>query len=730
MRKFYTAVVNNRKKILVIFIVLALICSVLQNLVGVNYEMADYLPDDTPSTVAIDVMEEEFDGGIPNARVMIKDVSIYEALEYKERLKNVDGVMGVMWLDDAIDIYQPIETADAETVETYYKDGNALFNVTIDKAALVETVDNIRAVIGDNNAMAGDGVSTAVATTSTVSEINVIVVFAILVVIAVLVLTTSSWIEPAVIMLGLGVAIMINNGTNLIFGEISFITNAAGAILQLAVSLDYSVFLIHRFEECVETEIDPKRAMVNALCRSTSSILSSGLTTVIGFMALIFMRFGIGPDLGLALAKGVAISLITVFTFMPALILTVYPLMKKTHHEKLFLMLKNALQRKKSNNKQGSDEPAGPDNTEAVASTERQKEKFTLGHLVTKIMIPMVCIFAIVMVPSYLASGENFFYYGSSKIFDVDTKLGRDTAEIESVFGKNDTYVILVPKGDLEKEQMLSDSLHEIPKIKSIISYVDTVGAEIPYEYLDKETLSQLVSDNYSRFVITAEIDYEGEETFELVEQVRAVTDAYYPGAYYMAGEGVSTYDLMDTITSDMLKVNLIAIAAVFVVLLITTKSLSLPLILVLAIETAIWVNMAIPYFAGSDVFYIAYLIISSIQLGATVDYAILFTDTYMEFRRETDKKMSIIKTVSKVTVSLLTSGSVLSVVGFLLAGLSSHGILSQLGLLLGRGTLLSLGTVFFVLPGLLYLLDGVIKHTTLKCNFADNKSEEIGNEN
>ncbi|MGN0808136.1 MAG: RND family transporter [Candidatus Coproplasma sp.] len=742
MQKFYSRLLKHPVVIIVIFAVLAVVCAVLQNLVGVNYDMTDYLPKDSPSTVAIEVMEEEFDGGIPNARIMVKNVSIAEALEYKEKIKNVDGVTDVTWLDDAADVYQPLETLDSEMVETYYKDNAAIFSVTMDESRLVETVDAIRSVIGDDNAMAGNGVSTAVATTNTVNEINIIVIFAILVVIIVLILTTTSWVDPAVILLGLGVAIMINNGTNLIFGTISFITNAAGAILQLAVSLDYSVFLMHRFDECLKKEPDPKQAMVNALCRSTPSILSSGLTTVIGFLALVFMRFGIGPDLGLALAKGIAISLITVFVFMPALILKTYPLMKKTHHESIFTMIKNACKKKK-NKKHKKDKADGvfgeygavgtdtvTEETTPPSGKVRTAKKFTFGTFVTKIMIPMVCVFLIVMIPSYLASNQNSFLYGSSEIFGAETQTGREADEIEQVFGKSDTYVILVPRGDLEREQQLSDALHEIPEVKSVISYVDTVGAEIPYEYLDKDTLSQLVSENYSRFVLTVEVDYEGDATFALVKNLRSTTGEYY-NTYHLAGEGVSTYDLMDTITADMIKVNLIAIASVFVVLLLTMKSLSLPVILVLAIETAIWVNMAIPYFAGAPMFYLAYLIVSSIQLGATVDYAILFTDTYMEYRRETGKKETIEKTVPKVTVSLLTSGTVLAVVGFLLAGISSHGILSQLGLLIGRGTLLSLGTVFFVLPGMLYLLDWVIKHTTLKCKFKDvKKSEVIINEN
>lgn len=693
MKKFYGWIVNNPKKILVIFVILAVCGAILQNLVEVNYDMKDYLPADSSSTVSIDLMNKEFDGGIPNARVMIKNVTVAEALEYKEQLENCEGVEAVLWLDDAVSIYEPLEMADRDTVETYYKDNAALFTVTVDADDKVATVERIRRIIGDGNAMSGDAVSTAIATTGTVSEISKISVFAVLAVVVILLITTTSWLEPFVVMAGLGIAILINSGSNLIFGEISFVTNAAGAILQLAVSLDYSVFLLHRYEECLAVNTDRRSAMVDALCKSTASILSSGLTTVIGFLALVFMRFGIGPDLGLALAKGIAISLITVFVFMPALILTVYPLIRKTRHKKLMPGFRG------------------------------------FGRFVRRVMIPMVCIFVIAAIPFYMASNSNSFYYGSSKIYGEETQLGRDTAAIEEIFGKNDTYVVLVPNGDIEAEQGLSDALHDIPEVKSVISYVDTVGAEIPKEYLDEETLAQLVSDNYSRMVLAVETDYEGRETFDLVERLRDTANEYYPGTYYLAGEGVSTYDLMDTITADTLKVNLIAIGAVFVILLLTMKSLTLPFILVFAIEAAIWINMGIPYFAGSTVQYIAYLIISSIQLGATVDYAILFTDRYLEYRHTMTKKKAVAETVSSVTTSILTSGTVLSLVGFLLSAISTHGILSQLGLFLGRGTLLSMTSVFFVLPGLLYLFDGLIRHTTLKLHLYDPRKEKRSNE-
>lgn len=673
MKKFYMSLVNHRKTMVMIFTMVFVVCLLLGNLVEVNYDINDYLPESSPSTVSLELMQEEFDGGIPNARIMISDVTIPEALEYKEKLEAVDGVTAVTWLDDVVSIFVPLSTLDTDTLETYYKDNNALFTVTIEEDRRIEAVSSIRELIGEDNAMTGSAVSTAISTTETVLEINKISIFTVLFVLVVLVMTTNSWMEPLIVLIGLGLAIVINNGTNLIFGEISFVTNAAGSILQLAVSLDYSVFLLHRFEECRQENPDVKAAMTEALCKSTSSILSSGLTTVIGFLALVLMQFRLGPDLGLALAKGVAISLITVFVFMPSFILLTYKWLDKTRHKDLL-------------------------------------PKFDLfGKSVQKMTIPMVCIFVILIIPAYLASNANDYYYGSSNIFGSETQLGSDTALIESVFGKSDTYVLMVPAGDTATETELSQELNNLPQVTSIISYVDLAGAEIPLEYLDENTLSQLISKNYSRMVLSVDVPYEGEETFALVEQVRNIAQKYYSDTYYLAGEGVSTYDLMETVTNDMVKVNLMAIAAVFIVLLLSLRSISLPIVLVLSIETAIWINLSIPYFMDTTIFYIAYLIISSIQLGATVDYAILMTDQYKENREMMNKKAAVIQTISDVTVSILTSGSVLTVVGLLLGYITTNQLLGQLGIFIGRGAILSLIIVLFVLPGLLYLFDPLI---------------------
>ena len=670
MRKFYIKVVRHRKLILALFLATAVVCFFLKGMVSVNYDMTDYLPQDKPSSVALDTMKEEFDQGVPNARVMIKDVSVPEALKYKEKIKKVDGVTSVAWLDDAADLEEPLSSLDQSTVETYYKDNNALMSIAIEDEKRLDAVSAIRKIIGDDNDMTGSAVSAAYATKNTVHEIRKISGIAVAFVLLVLLLTTMSRAEPFLILIGIGVAIIINAGTNLVFGEISFVSNAAGSILQLAVSLDYSVFLIHRFTECRREFEDPEEAMVEALCRSTNSIASSGMTTVIGFLALVTMEFDLGVDIGLVLTKGIAISLITVFVFTPGLVLLTYKLIDKTVHRSLLPSFKG------------------------------------FGRFVQRITIPAVCIFALVIGPAFHFYNQNDFYFGSSHIFGEGTLYGDETQEIKDSFGQSDSYVLMVPKGSTAKETDLSQKLQRIPQVKSILSFVDNAGAEVPPEYLDPGMLSKLESNKYSRMVLTVDAAYEGTKTFDLVKKIRKIAQEYYPDKYLLAGEGVSTCDLKDTVTGDMKRVNFIAIGAVFLVLLMMMRKTLLPVILVLSIETAIWINLSIPALSGSTVFYIAYLIISSIQLGATVDYAILMTDRYRENRDSQEKKDAVVQTIAQVLPSILTSGSALAMVGYLLGYISTNGLLAQLGVFIGRGALISLGVVVFVLPGMLYIFD------------------------
>ena len=688
MENIFRKIVNHKKTIVGTFLIAVIKCFISGNFVSVNYDMNDYLPEDTKSTVSLDVMEEEFGGDVANARVMVSNLTVPEALEIKERLQNIDGVNDITWLDDVSNINAPLETLDDELVENYYKDNAALFTLTIDEDKREEAVHSIRELIGDDNAIAGSVVNTVVATEATTKEVSKIILFIIPICLIILAITTTSWFEPILFMITIGIAIVLNKGTNVLFGEISFVTNAAGNVLQLAVSMDYAIFLLHRFADFRKKGLAPEEAMVQASVNSVGSILSSGITTVIGFAALILMRFKIGPDMGIVMAKAIALSLITVLVLLPVLTLYCYRIIDKTEH-KAFL------------------------------------PKFDgFAKLVSKVMVPMALVFTLVIVPFYLAQSNNTFDYGSSKIFNESTQLGRDTALIEETFGKSNMLVLMVPKGDFATETKLSDELKEITQVSSIISYVDKAGAEVPMEYLDKETLSKLISENYSRMVINIKTDFEGDEAFSVIEDIRDIAKKYYGDSYLLAGESVSTYDLMDTVTADNVRVNFIAIGSIFLVLLIAFKSLLIPVILVLAIETAIWINLGIPYFAGNNLHYIAYLIISSIQLGATVDYAILLSNAYVENRRQYKKQEATLKTLSSVTLSILTSATILALSGLLLGVISTHGIISQLGDLISKGTVLSTIIVLFVIPGLLYLLDKPIQKTMYKCDFKNNEEE------
>ena len=308
MNKIAQKMLQHKKGIVALFAVLAVLCALLSRRVKVDYNMMHYLPKDAPSTIALDVMEEEYSAKTANCRIMIEDAAIPEALALKKQLQQVPGVSEVMWLDDYANVYAPLETLDGVTVESWYKEGNVLFTCYVDEDDLYSHLMDIRAVVGEDAAMSGEAVNTGMATESTTRELKMVMAIALPLVFLILLLTTTSWFEPVLFMATIGVAIVLNMGTNLAFGTISFVTNAAGSVLQLAVSMDYSIFLLHSFSRFRASGMDVQDAMSHAVKDSFSSVTSSALTTVIGFAALILMRFRIGPDMGVVMAKAIAVS--------------------------------------------------------------------------------------------------------------------------------------------------------------------------------------------------------------------------------------------------------------------------------------------------------------------------------------------------------------------------------------------------------------------------------------
>lgn len=679
------AILGHRKSVVAASSILAVLSIFFTMTVPVNYNMVDYLPSTANSTVAIGIMQEEFGGELPNARVMVEDVSVQEALDYKEKLMATPGITAVVWLDDMVGLdtlnTTPLEFLDASLTDDYYKDRNALYSVSIASAEEAETLTSIYNLIGENNAVSGDAVNTALTQTASVSEVVNAMAILLPIIIIILIFSTTSWLEPLLYLLTIGVAVLINMGTNVIFGEISFVTQTVSPILQLAVSLDYAIFLLHSFND-LRASHEPREAMRLAMKRALPSVAASAGTTVIGFLALAFMRFGIGADLGLNLVKGILLSFISVMVFLPALTLLCGKLIDKTKHRALIPSIK--------------------------------------GSGILKIKTPFLILAVIIVLPCFLAQSNTEFAYGTSGVA-ATPRATRDSAVIEEQFGKENALVLLVPRESAGKESELCDALSDIPHITGLLSYVTAVGASIPTEYVPQETVEQFYSSNYARIVLYTDISEEGEEAFMTVEAVLDTAAEYYE-TYYVAGQSATLYDMKNVVGADTGLVNLIAIIGILIVLLLTFKSISIPIILLFTIETAIWINLAIPYFTGQPIVFIGYLIISTVQLGATVDYAILLTNRYFAAREDKPKNEAMKTAMGENLISILVSAVILATAGFTLALTSSNPIISELGTLLGRGTVLSFIMVAFVLPALLLLFDKVIQKTTLKCNFYNSK--------
>ncbi len=681
MDRFSNIIIRHKKPVIVIFIAVALVCLFLLLFVDVNYNMVDYLPPDAQSTTALNIMNSEFTESMPNASVMAKNVSLTEALEYKQKLASIDGVTQVMWLDDMMDIKQPLEMGDTDTIEGFYKDGNALFSVTIAKGIEKEACNDILNLIGSDNALTGEAPALVFIQETTASTVVKALAILLPVVILILVLSTASWLEPLLFLLVIGISIVINMGTNIIFGEISFMTNSISPILQLACSLDYAVFLLHSFQDNRKKYTNVEDAMRHAMKESMSTVAASAATTLFGFLALLFMNFGIGADLGINLAKGIIFSFISVMVFLPALILCIYKMIDKTQHRAFMPSFGN------------------------------------VNRVLSKIAVPAVIIVSILIVPTFLGQGRTGFLYGNDTV-DPNTRYGRDTVAVEQQFGKSTVMALLVPRGDVAKEQMLCDELEQLDRITGVMSYAANVGAVIPPEYLGDDITGQFYSENYARIIVYTDTPAEGDIAFKTVENINEKTKAHYGETFYTLGQSANLYDMKSIVQKDNVVVNLIAVIAIFIVLLVTFKSATLPFLLVLTIEAGIWINLAIPYFSGTPINFLGYLVVSTIQLGATVDYAILLTNTYLRNRRQMPKREAISVSLGGSFKSILVSALTLSTAGFTLFATSSNSAIADIGLLLGRGTLLSFAMVVCFLPTLLVVFDKAIEKITFKTKF------------
>lgn len=684
MDRLINAILSHRRAVVAAFIAAALVATACIPFVRVNYDMADYLPPSAQSTTAVEIMSTQFDQAIPNCYVMVRDVSVSEALAVKDKIAKTQGVEAVMWLDDMMDVATPLEVADPAVVKTYYRDGAALFQVSVAEASERATVEALRAMVddmGEGNAVSGDAADIAQMQASIIEQILMACAIILPVIVLLLVLSTLSWIEPVLFLAAIGVSILINMGTNLAFGEVSFVTNSVSPILQLAVSLDYAIFLLHAFAAERVHAPSIEAAMASAMRKSVSTIAASAATTLFGFAALSFMQFQIGADLGANLVKGIVLSFVTVVVFLPALTLTLVKLIDKTEHRRLMPTFKGV--------------DAG------------------LRH----VRIPaLVLVFALI-VPAYLGQSHAVFTYQNG-VPDESVRVGADTAAVNETFGQQNVVAVLVPRGDVAEEAALTEELEQLPHVTGVMSYASMVGRAIPQGFLSPDVLAQFYSDDFARLVVSVDTPVEGDVAFAVVESVQQTTARHYD-EYYTAGQSANLYDMKNVVAVDNVVVSLAAIVAILLVLIVTFRAAVLPVVLLLAIEAGIWINLAIPYFTGTPINFIGYLVINTVQLGATIDYGILLTTHYLRARADMPARAAVRSALGSSFSSILVSACILATAGFGLSVSSSIAAVSSLGLLLCRGALMSLALVTCFLPGLLILFDGLIRRTTYRANFA-----------
>lgn len=753
-----TFIVNKRKAIEILF-VLAIIYSVLCiNKVQVNQDITSYLPADSETRQGLSIMDKQF-MTYGSAKVMLANVTFNQADSLVDSLENVDGVKEVAF-DDSSD---------------HFKGTNALFDITFsgtsDEQVSKDALKSVKDILADYDVYVSTEVGSEESSAESLAkDMNIILVLAVVVIVAVLLLSTKAYLQIPVLLITFGVAAILNMGTNYWFGTISSITNSIAVVLQLALAIDYAIILCDRFMEEHET-LDAEEAVKVALSKAIPEISSSSLTTISGMVAMMFMQFRLGYDMGIILVKAIILSLISVFFLMPGVLLIFAKGIDKTHHKcyvpKITIVGKFA-------NK-------------------------------TKYIIPP--LFIICLVFAFMKSNNCQYIYDTSSIVSAkksESKIAQET--IEETFGASNQLVVMVPKGDYESEHKVVKKLQNLDYVTSALAlsnvsindeyvltdklsprqFSELVGIDrevvevlyMAYAYnqeqygpvvtgiddydvpiidmflflydqykegyvtldsnLDEKLTTlydtlhdaqlQLQGSDYSRLVLNISLPVEGQETYDALEEIRGIAAQYYSkDSVILVGNSTSDHDLESSFASDNIIISVLTALFVMIILFFTFQSAGLPVLLVLTIQGSIWINFAVPSIEGQTVFFIAYLIVSAIQMGATIDYAIVISNRYLQLKQQMPLKEAITETLNQSFPTIFTSGSILTCAGFLIGEIASDATVASIGVALGRGTLISIILVLFVLPQILLMGDIIIEKTALTMNITRPQREVAG---
>ena len=551
LKKMAHFIVQRGRIIEKFFIAMTILCAVCYPFVGVNYDLSKYLPDFAPTKQALDVMEQEF--GYPGmARIMVKDVTLPEARTIRQRISRVDGVDLVVGPDLAANVYSTDAFIKNSLTDRFYKDGNAVYQIIFEDgdsdASTHKAINEIYGIVGkDRGCFAGSAVSSKERQESITREIAMAIGMAVVIIWLILTLTTTSWFEPFLFILVMAVAIVLNMGSNIMFGRISFFTFSTAAILQLAVSMDYSIFLLHTYTAIKQSGVDSRPAMEAAIEKSCSSILASGATTIVGFLVIALMKFTIGRDVGFVLTKGIVCSLVTVLFLMPTLILRFDKKIEKTAHRSFLPPLDG------------------------------------LGKLMYRIRIPVLAAAAFCAVPCYFGQSMNYFYYGDDALGSgPGTRVYEDSRAIEDVFGKSNVIIAMVPNGNVIKERRLTEELEDQEFIDYALSMAGTLPQGIPESFLPETVTKQLRTGSYARILISMENREESSYSFQCSEKLTEIVKKYYPEDSYVIGMTPTTMDIRDILTDDYNRVSIISLAGVALVVMLTFHSVMVPVLVII----------------------------------------------------------------------------------------------------------------------------------------------------
>ena len=681
MNKVSKAIAQSRMLILVIAFLL-LIPSVLGYLkTDVNYDILGYLPDELDTRIAQSILKDDFDCG-SLGMLIVENMEDKDVSKLKEEVKKVEGVNDVIWIDDAIDLSVPKEILPEDIRDIFYSENSTLMIIKfVGTDASTETenaLSDVRKIAGKQAFLSG--VAGVIKDTKDLAnkETPIYVLIAVILSIIILSITMESYVIPIVFLSSIGIAIIYNMGSNVIFENISYVTKALSAVLQLGVTMDYSIFLLHRYDEERESRENKVEAMANAIEATIESVVGSALTTVAGFLALCVMDLALGKDIGLVMAKGVVIGVICTITILPALVLTFDKVIHKYKHKN-------------------------------ILPTFQKSSSFIIKHHKGIVLISLL-----ILIPAAIGKEKASVYYNLDESLPDNLPSIVANDKLKNEFNMVSTNIILVSDDlDRYKVKEMVKELNNVDGVTMAASLESVLGSRIPENFLPNELLEQVKKGGYEGIIVNSKYKSATNEVAVQLDEINEIVKKYDPEGL-VGGEAPLTNDLVTIADSDFKKVSIFSIVAIFLIIMVIFKSISVPILLVLAIELAIFINLGIPYYTGTTIPFISSIVIGTIQLGATVDYAILLTSRFKEELSNTnDKKEAMIKALQNSSRSIITSALTFFGATAGVGIISELEMISSLCVLMARGAIISMLVILFVLPGILLIFEGIIIKTS-----------------